>query len=62
MNLNETITAISTPPGEGGISVIRLVSDTIARLIISPAELPVGIVTSFIGAPVFIWLIMRRRP
>ncbi len=42
-------------------ALFLLVSDTIARLIISPAELPVGIVTSFIGAPVFIWLIMRRR-
>lgn len=38
-----------------------LISDTIARVIIAPAEIPVGIVTSFIGAPVFIWLILRKR-
>jgi iron complex transport system permease protein len=38
-----------------------LVSDTIARLVISPAEIPVGIVTSFIGAPIFIWLILRKK-
>lgn len=37
------------------------VSDVIARVIIAPAELPVGIVTSFLGAPVFIWLIMRNK-
>ncbi|MEO6695386.1 MAG: iron ABC transporter permease [Ignavibacteria bacterium] len=38
-----------------------LISDTIARLVIAPAEIPVGIVTSFIGAPVFIWLILRKK-
>jgi len=38
-----------------------LISDTIARLVIAPAEIPVGIVTSFIGAPVFIWLIFRKQ-
>ncbi|MBX7045985.1 MAG: iron chelate uptake ABC transporter family permease subunit, partial [Ignavibacteria bacterium] len=26
-----------------------------------PAELPVGIITSFLGAPVFIWLIMKNK-
>ncbi len=38
-----------------------LISDTIARMVIAPAEIPVGIVTSFIGAPVFVWLILRKR-
>jgi len=42
-------------------SVFLLVSDVIARTVISPSEIPVGIVTSFIGAPVFIWLIIKRR-
>ena len=42
-------------------AVFLLVSDTIARTVISPAEIPVGIITSFIGAPVFIWLIMRKK-
>ena len=42
----------------GGIFL--LVSDTIARIVISPSEIPVGIVTSFIGAPIFIWLIFRN--
>lgn len=42
----------------GGIFL--LLSDTISRVIISPSEIPVGIVTSFIGAPVFIWLIFRN--
>jgi iron complex transport system permease protein len=42
-------------------AVFLLISDTIARVVIAPSELPVGIVTSFIGAPVFIWLILRKR-
>lgn len=41
-------------------ALFLLVSDTLARTIISPAEIPVGIVTSFIGAPVFIWLILKK--
>jgi iron complex transport system permease protein len=36
-----------------------LISDTIARTITAPAEIPLGIVTSFIGAPVFIWLMIK---
>jgi len=41
-------------------SVFLVISDTIARTIISPSEIPVGIITSFIGAPVFIWLILKK--
>lgn len=43
----------------GGIFMI--LSDLLARTIVSPSEVPVGIVTSFIGAPVFIWLIFKSR-
>lgn len=42
-------------------AIFLVVSDTIARLIIAPSEIPVGIITSFIGAPVFIWLILRKK-
>lgn len=35
-------------------------ADTIARSIISPAELPVGAVTALIGAPVFVYLLRKR--
>lgn len=41
----------------GGILV--LVSDTIGRVIMSPYEVPVGIVTSIIGAPFFLYLLKR---
>jgi iron complex transport system permease protein len=36
-----------------------LVSDTIARTIIAPVVLPVGILTSFLGAPLFLYLLIR---
>jgi iron complex transport system permease protein len=35
--------------------------DLIARTIIAPLELPVGIVTAIIGGPVFLWLLFRRE-
>lgn len=35
--------------------------DLIARTILAPLELPVGIVTAMIGGPFFLWLLVRRR-
>lgn len=43
----------------GGI--LLLLSDTIGRTIISPVTIPVGIVISYIGVPLFINLILARR-
>jgi iron complex transport system permease protein len=34
--------------------------DLVARTIIAPLELPVGIITAIIGGPVFLWLLLRR--
>jgi iron complex transport system permease protein len=36
-------------------------ADTAARTIFDPRELPVGVLTAFIGAPVFAWILRRRR-
>jgi iron complex transport system permease protein len=36
-------------------------ADIFARTLVVPAELPIGIVTSLAGGPVFLWLLMRRR-
>lgn len=36
-------------------------ADMIARTIVAPAELPIGIVTAVIGAPVFLWILLQRR-
>lgn len=40
--------------------VIVLTADVIARLIVQPAELPIGIVMAGIGAPVFLHLVLKR--
>jgi len=42
----------------GGIFLVWV--DVLARTVVAPEELPVGVVTSLIGAPFFVWL-MRRR-
>ena len=38
-----------------------LVCDVIGRVIIAPSTLQVGIITSFIGGPVFLYLIIKQR-
>lgn len=42
-------------------AALMLVADLIARTIVLPAELPIGVVTSIVGGPFFLWLLMRRR-
>lgn len=41
--------------------ILMLVSDVVGRLIVHPAELQVGIITAFIGAPVLIMLVRRTK-
>ena len=40
---------------------LMVVTDLIARTVISPSELPVGALTALIGAPFFAWIYFRRR-
>ncbi len=40
---------------------LLLLADLVARLALAPAELPIGIVTALIGAPFFLYLLMRGR-
>ncbi|MBD3349916.1 MAG: iron chelate uptake ABC transporter family permease subunit [Candidatus Lokiarchaeota archaeon] len=42
-------------------SVFLLIADTIARTVLSPVILPVGVLTSFLGAPLFLYLLFRRQ-
>ena len=35
--------------------------DTVARTIIAPTEIPVGIITAMLGGPFFVWLLKRKR-
>lgn len=36
-------------------------ADTLARTVVAPAELPVGVVTALVGVPVFLWLLVRSE-
>jgi iron complex transport system permease protein len=40
---------------------LLLLADLVARLVLAPAELPIGIVTALIGAPFFLYLLVRGR-
>jgi len=42
-------------------ALTMVVVDVVARLIIPPAELPVGIITAVVGAPVFLWILMLQQ-
>ncbi len=42
-------------------ATLLILADVIARTIIAPAELPIGIVTAVLGAPVFLWILLKRR-
>ncbi|EPX87747.1 ABC-type cobalamin transport system, permease component [Rubellimicrobium thermophilum DSM 16684] len=42
-------------------AALLLLADIVARSIVAPAELPIGIVMAIIGAPVFLWILLRRR-
>jgi iron complex transport system permease protein len=44
----------------GGLLLV--LADTCARTLASPAEIPVGIFTAVVGAPVFLWLLHQGRP
>jgi iron complex transport system permease protein len=43
----------------GGIAVMG--ADLLARTVIAPAQLPVGVVTALVGVPVFLWMLLSRR-
>ena len=42
-------------------AAVLLLADTVARSVISPVILPVGAVTSLLGAPLFFYLLLRGR-
>lgn len=42
-------------------AIILLVADMLARLLLAPAEMPIGIITSLVGAPVFILLLRTSK-
>lgn len=42
-------------------AALLVLADIAARMLVAPAELPIGIVTAAVGAPFFLWLLLRRR-
>ncbi|GGF77758.1 hemin ABC transporter permease [Azorhizobium oxalatiphilum] len=42
-------------------AAVLLAADICARMLAAPAELPLGVVTALVGAPFFLWLLLRRR-
>lgn len=43
----------------GGVFLI--LCDTVARTLVAPAEMPVGVITALLGGPFFMWLLVTRR-
>ena len=40
---------------------LLVLADLLARVMIAPAELPIGILTALTGGPFFIWLLLRQH-
>ena len=45
-------------------AIVLVIADLVARVVLAPVEIPVGIVTAVLGGPFFVWLLLRwgRRP
>jgi iron complex transport system permease protein len=52
---------ILIPTSALGGAIFLILADSVARTVLSPAELPVGIITAFFGAPFFIYLLRKRK-
>jgi iron complex transport system permease protein len=49
------------PASAFGGAAFLVACDTISRTALAPLEIPVGVVTAIIGAPFFLWLLIRSR-
>ena len=49
------------PASAFGGAVFLLLADLLSRTVLSPREIPIGVVTSFIGSIVFVWIYYRSR-
>lgn len=49
-------------PGSALLGALMMVgSDLVARTVVAPADLPIGIVTALVGSPLFLWLLVAPR-
>lgn len=42
-------------------AIVLVIADLLARIVLAPVEIPVGIVTALAGGPFFIWLLVRKE-
>ena len=42
-------------------AILLLLADAVSRMVVAPAELPIGIITALFGAPFFLWILLRQR-
>ena len=42
-------------------SIFLIIADTVARTIIAPAEIPIGVITALVGAPFFLFLLIKKK-
>jgi iron complex transport system permease protein len=42
-------------------AIFLVLADTLARTVLAPSEIPVGLLTAFIGGPFFLYLLRRTR-
>ncbi len=49
------------PASAIGGALLVIIADTMARMVVAPRELPTGAITAVIGAPAFLYLLMRGR-
>ncbi|MCF7820918.1 MAG: iron ABC transporter permease [Mariprofundaceae bacterium] len=48
------------PASAIGGGILLMLADSVARTIVAPSELPVGVLTAMLGVPVFLFLLLRR--
>lgn len=42
-------------------AILLLISDMLARTVVAPLDMPVGIITAILGAPFFLWLLIKQK-
>ncbi len=49
------------PASALGGAILLVAADTLSRTVIAPAELPIGILTALLGAPLFLWRVYKQK-
>ena len=55
------VAAGGVPASVAAGGALLVVADTLARTIVAPVQLPVGVITALVGVPVFLALLSRGR-